>query len=61
MMFKRSNRKKEETAPLSFPQEEVARRAYEKFQDRGGVHGEDLKDWLEAEQELKARPSRGRH
>lgn len=41
--------------------EAVAQRAYEKFQARGGVHGNDLQDWLEAEQELKTRPSRGRN
>jgi hypothetical protein len=29
---------------------EVARKAYELFERRGGVHGHDLEDWLEAEQ-----------
>ncbi len=40
--------------------EAVAQRAYEKFQARGGVHGNDLQDWLEAEQELKGK-TRGRN
>lgn len=49
------------TAPTPEPTAEaVAQRAYEKFQARGGVHGNDLQDWLEAEQELKGK-SRGRN
>ena len=35
----------------------VARRAYEIYQRRGGDHGADLDDWLEAERELKPGPS----
>jgi len=31
----------------------VARRAYEIYQNRGGDHGADLDDWLEAERQLK--------
>ncbi len=31
----------------------VARRAYEIYQSRGGNHGADLDDWLEAERQLK--------
>jgi hypothetical protein len=30
----------------------IARRAYERFQMRGGEHGRDQEDWLEAEREL---------
>ncbi len=30
----------------------IARRAYEKFQSRGGEHGRHEEDWLEAEREL---------
>ena len=33
---------------------EVARRAYEIYERRGGVPGRDLEDWLQAEQELGA-------
>jgi len=32
--------------------DEVARRAYELFQARGGESGHDLEHWLEAEREL---------
>jgi len=33
-------------------EDQVARRAYEIFESRGGWHGADLDDWLEAEREL---------
>jgi hypothetical protein len=33
----------------------VARSAYERFERRGGEHGHDLDDWLEAERELGAK------
>ena len=36
-------------APTS---EEIAQRAYEIFQARGGEPGHDLDDWLQAESEL---------
>jgi hypothetical protein len=44
--------------------EDVARRAYELFLSRGGQHGGDVDDWLEAERQLRVngtppRPSRG--
>jgi hypothetical protein len=32
--------------------EEIAIRAYEIFQSRGGADGADLDDWLQAEREL---------
>jgi hypothetical protein len=32
--------------------ERVSRRAYQRFEERGGEHGRDLEDWLEAEREL---------
>ena len=35
----------------------IARRAYEIYQSRGGQHGADLDDWLEAERQLKSVPS----
>jgi hypothetical protein len=35
----------------------VARRAYEIYQNRGGDHGADLDDWLEAERQLKSGPN----
>lgn len=42
--------------PFNNP-DEVARRAYEIYQRRGGDHGADLDDWLAAERELKPGPS----
>jgi len=39
--------------PLNGPsREEIQRRAYEIHIDRGGPHGHDLDDWLQAEREL---------
>jgi hypothetical protein len=32
--------------------EDVARRAYDLFLSRGGQHGHDVDDWLEAERQL---------
>jgi Protein of unknown function (DUF2934) len=32
---------------------DVARRAYELYQTRGGEHGHDVDDWIEAERELQ--------
>jgi hypothetical protein len=34
--------------------EAVARRAYEIFLERGGAHGNESDDWLQAELELRA-------
>ncbi len=44
------------TDPLNNP-DAVAKRAYEIYQNRGGTHGADLDDWLEAERQLKPGPS----
>jgi Protein of unknown function (DUF2934) len=33
--------------------EQIARRAYERFEARGGEHGRDQEDWFNAEQELR--------
>jgi len=33
-------------------QEDISRRAYERFQMRGCEHGRDQEDWYEAEREL---------
>ena len=34
--------------------EKVALRAYELYQDRGGQHGRDVDDWLQAETDVLA-------
>lgn len=33
-------------------QDEIARRAQERFQERGGQHGDDQADWFESEREI---------
>jgi hypothetical protein len=33
--------------------EEIAQRAYELYLARGGTHGQDLADWLEARRQLE--------
>lgn len=38
--------------------DEIAGRAYEIFQSRGGEHGHDRDDWLQAEYELMRLPVR---
>jgi hypothetical protein len=37
--------------------EEIARRAYAIFLSRGGQHGYDVDDWLQAEYELRKMPT----
>jgi Protein of unknown function (DUF2934) len=43
-------------APAESPpsRDEVQKRAYERYLERGGSDGADLDDWLEAERELEA-------
>jgi len=38
--------------------DQIAQRAYELFLARDGTHGQDIKDWLRAEQELQAAEGR---
>ena len=38
-------------------EEEIRHRAYERYLERGGGHGMDFEDWLDAERELKATKS----
>lgn len=35
-------------------EDEIRRRAYQRYLERGGGHGQDFDDWLEAERELKS-------
>jgi hypothetical protein len=35
--------------------EEIAEAAYQRYLSRGGNHGQDFEDWLEAERELRSR------
>lgn len=38
---------------VSVADSDIARRAYELYQERGGEHGHDVDDWLQAERELR--------
>jgi len=38
---------------LEVAPDRIARRAYQLFEERGGLHGHDVDDWLEAERELR--------
>jgi Protein of unknown function (DUF2934) len=41
------------TGDVSAPDEEIRRRAYEIYLERGEQQGRDLDDWLQAERELE--------
>ena len=58
----RSQSEKPEVArkSLAIHYEEVARVAYELFERRGGVHGYDRQDWLEAERIVRQRHGNGK-
>jgi hypothetical protein len=36
-------------------EDDIRRRAYERYLERGGGHGTDFEDWLEAEREVRNR------
>ena len=42
-------------APAEPSAEDIRRRAYERYQQRGGNHGQHFDDWLAAEQELRSK------
>ena len=50
----RTNFGRSEKAPT---REEIELRAYQIFEGRGGLHGHDVEDWLEAERQLLAEHS----
>lgn len=43
--------------PYSPSYDEIAEEAYQRYLRRGGQHGQDFDDWLEAERALKERRS----
>ena len=46
-------------APAQQPSaDEIAQAAYQRYLSRGGQHGSDFDDWIEAERELTTRRSR---
>jgi hypothetical protein len=57
----KTKRTKTATARASAPPgsepsvDEIRRRAYERYQERGGNHGRHFDDWLEAERELRSK------
>lgn len=55
MARKKINLEKGNYPPEVF--EEIRFRAYQLWEQRGGVHGFDVQDWLQAEQEIIAKYS----
>ena len=47
----------EGTSPRVVGREDIARLAYERFEDRGREPGHDVEDWLQAEHDLQQRQS----
>jgi hypothetical protein len=43
------------SSPENVPAEQIARRAYQIYEERGGNPGSDVDDWLEAERQLNQR------
>jgi hypothetical protein len=43
------------TGNLEPDHNEIAEAAYQRYLSRGGAHGQDVDDWMEAERELRAR------
>ncbi|PYT69445.1 MAG: DUF2934 domain-containing protein [Acidobacteria bacterium] len=52
--------KKPRAAKSDPTQEEIARRAYEIYLERGGAPGHELEDWTQAERELLEKSSKPR-
>lgn len=54
----RGNQEAEESGPAiqisksDWEHERIARRAYELYEERGRQEGQDVQDWLEAQQQL---------
>ena len=47
---------KESPDTSSSRDDRIARRAYQRFEERGREHGHDLDDWFEAERDVENRP-----
>ncbi|HZY87454.1 MAG TPA: DUF2934 domain-containing protein [Gemmataceae bacterium] len=43
---------------VKVPHEKIAMRAYEKWVKRGRPHGQDVQDWVDAENELRSELSK---
>lgn len=57
-MSKVASQSSQPTTTVKVPHDKIAMRAYEKWCQRGRVHGCDQKDWVEAEKELQAELTR---
>ena len=55
----KSARPSEANSSSSDRTERIARRAFQRHQERGGEHGHDTEDWFEAERELRDRERSG--
>ena len=44
---------KDSRGSAALDESDIARRAYDLYQARGGEHGHDVADWLQAERELR--------
>lgn len=51
-------RRRSQAAMKEIPHDLIRRRAYEIYCARGGFHGRDVDDWLQAERELRGTPKR---
>jgi hypothetical protein len=49
---KSSARSEPQTAEGHLTREEIELRAHQIYVERGGAHGQDVEDWLQAEREL---------
>ena len=49
-----ATRKKQQPAATESVEEAIRRRAYELYLERGGAHGSEVDDWLQAEREIPA-------
>jgi hypothetical protein len=44
-----------DTPPAEPSVDDIRRRAYQRYLERGGLHGQHFDDWLEAEKELRTK------
>jgi hypothetical protein len=67
MSMRKQSKKKSAPAPAdsastaSADQNEIARRAYRLYEERGRVPGHDLDDWLAAEEALREERTSSKH
>jgi Protein of unknown function (DUF2934) len=47
---------RQSSRPTEGTADEIAHRAYERYEERGRQHGHDVDDWLQAESDVRQRP-----